>query len=91
MRLNPETRKHYLKTWPEFFEAIRKRKKRFEIRLNDRDYRTGDILIFQEFDPNKKEYTGSIDIAALVTYTLDKKPFLPDGYIAMSINVLGVE
>jgi hypothetical protein len=91
MRINPSTRKHYLKTWPEYFEAVRKRKKRFEIRLNDRDYRTGDILILQEFDPNKQAYTGINDITAVVTYTLDKKPFVPDGYIIMSINVMGVE
>ncbi len=88
MRLNPDKRKHYLKTWPEFFQAIKKKKKKFEIRLNDRDYQVGDILVLQEFDPVQKDYTGANDIIALVTYALTQKPFVPDGYICMSINVL---
>ena len=89
MKLNPETKKHYLKTWPEFFKAIKSRKKRFEIRLNDRDYRVNDILILQEWNPNTQKYTGSNDIYVLVTYVLAERPWVPDGYVCMSINIIG--
>ncbi|TGE36869.1 DUF3850 domain-containing protein [Desulfosporosinus fructosivorans] len=88
VRLNPNVRKHYLKTHPEFFQDVKKRKKKFEIRFNDRDYQTGEILILQEFDPKTDDYTGASDITVLVTYSLSGSPFLPDGYICMSINVL---
>jgi len=88
VRLNPNVRKHYLKTHPEFYQAVKKRKKKFEMRFNDRDYQVGEILILQEFDPISDSYTGSLDITALVTYALTQKPFVPDGYICMSINVL---
>jgi hypothetical protein len=44
-------KQHELKTWPEYFEALREGKKTFEIRENDRGFETGDILILKEFDP----------------------------------------
>lgn len=88
MKLNPETPKHYLKTWPEYFQQVKKRKKKFEIRLNNRNYQRGDILILQEFNPATQNYTGSADITAVVTYTLQNETFLQPGYIAMSINIL---
>ena len=42
---------HELKTWPEFFEAVRERKKTFELRHNDRNYKVSDHLRLREFDP----------------------------------------
>ena len=89
MRLNPDARKHYLKTWPEYFQQVKKRKKKFEIRLNDRDFQRGDILILQEFNPDTQSYTGSPDITAVITYMLQNEMFLQPGCVAMSINVLG--
>lgn len=88
MKINPETKIHYLKTDPEYFQAVKKRKKKFEMRFNDRNYQVGEILILQEFDRTIGEYTGSHDLTLLVTYTLTAKPFVPDGYICMSINLL---
>lgn len=45
---------HHLKTWPTYFNAVKNGSKKFEIRVNDRDYRTGDILVLEEFQPCKK-------------------------------------
>lgn len=44
-------RTHGLKTWPSYFEAVLKGEKTFEIRLNDRDFTVGDVLILHEWDP----------------------------------------
>lgn len=49
---------HNLKTWPEYFEAINAGLKDFEIRYNDREYNIGDTVICEEYDNDKKEYTG---------------------------------
>lgn len=49
---------HLLKTWPEYFRAVADGSKTFEIRVNDRDFAAGDILVLQEFDPKHGEYTG---------------------------------
>ncbi len=52
------TRVHVLKTWPEYFEAIVQRQKRFEIRRGDRDFRSGDVLELREWQPILERYTG---------------------------------
>lgn len=46
------------KIWPEYFELIQKGEKTCEVRLADFKVNEGDILIFEEYDPKKKEYTG---------------------------------
>lgn len=75
---------HYLKTWPEYFVEVKKGFKTFEIRKNDRDFKRGDFLILQEYLPDSNKYTGE-EIKVIVTYVLDKQPFVPEGYICMSI------
>ena len=43
--------KHELKTLPNYFEAINRGEKRFEIRDNsDRGFQKGDLIIFREYD-----------------------------------------
>ncbi len=46
------------KIWPEFFDAIQKGEKKFELRLADFDLNAGDVLILEEFDPKTKKYSG---------------------------------
>lgn len=46
------------KIWPEYFEAVASGKKTFELRLNDFDVNEGDTLIFEEWNPETKAYTG---------------------------------
>ena len=47
--------RHELKTWPQYFAAVRSGKKRFEIRRNDREFAVGDVLVLREFDPEQDE------------------------------------
>ncbi len=49
---------HSLKILPEYFKSVRRGDKTAEIRLDDRDYRIGDVLILSEWKPRKKEFTG---------------------------------
>ena len=49
---------HFLKVVPEYFEALAEGKKGFEIRKDDRDYKEGDNLVLEEYNPEKREYTG---------------------------------
>ena len=46
------------KCWPEWFEKIKSGEKGYEFRLADFDIQNGDTLIFEEWDPQSKEYTG---------------------------------
>lgn len=47
---------HYLKTWPEYFKAIKSGEKKAELRLNDRDFKVGDTLILEEYCPGGEEH-----------------------------------
>ena len=76
---------HYLKTWPEYFQAMKSGKKTFEIRKNDRDYEVGDTLVLQEYYPESKWYTGD-EIQREVTYLLAEMPFVPEGYVCMAVE-----
>lgn len=48
------------KTWPELFQKILEGNKTTDIRLADFEINKGDTLILEEFDPEKKEYTGRV-------------------------------
>lgn len=91
---------HYLKCWPEPFDAAAIGIKTHEVRRQDRSipYRVGDVLMLREFEPNlgevedgeqigksvDGEYTGR-EIRVIVTH-ITKGFGLPDGVIVMSIR-----
>jgi len=77
---------HDLKCWIDPFNAVASGKKRFEFRLNDRNYKVGDELILREWDPVNKCYTGRPVIRRYITYILTEGFGLPDGYCIMSLG-----
>lgn len=46
------------KLWPRFFQGLLDGKKTFTIRLADFECEPGDVIVFREWDPTTKEYTG---------------------------------
>lgn len=46
------------KIWPEYFRAMKAGAKKAEIRLADFRVRPGDAMVFREWDPKKRAYTG---------------------------------
>ena len=56
---------HDLKIHTKFFQAIEEGKKNFEIRINDRDYKVGDIVKLREY--NMDHYTGR-EVTRKITY-----------------------
>ncbi|MEK7138008.1 MAG: DUF3850 domain-containing protein [Patescibacteria group bacterium] len=46
------------KVWPEAFVLISSGEKKFDLRLDDFEAKAGDHLMFEEWDPKVKEYTG---------------------------------
>jgi len=46
------------KIHPEYFELVKSGKKKFEFRLAEFDVKEEDLLVLEEWDPIKKEYTG---------------------------------
>jgi ParB family chromosome partitioning protein len=76
---------HELKTVQPFFNMVKTGYKKFELRNNDRDFMTGDILILKEWDNRNKVFVGD-NIAVRVTYVLDQFVGLQQGYCIMSIS-----
>ena len=76
---------HELKTNTEYFEQTKKGIKPWEIRINDRDYQVGDIVILQEWDVDTKRYTHRVAHGKII-YMLDNFIGLADGYIAFSLG-----
>ena len=83
--METKRKQHELKILPEYFEAIKKDEKNFEVRFNDRNYSKGDVLILREHDANG--YTGRT-ITAEVTYLLDNPAYCKEGYVIMAIKKL---
>ena len=86
---------HELKTHPPYFAKVYYGEKPFEIRLNDRDFQRGDILILKEYDPecDKVHARGEPDpcytgrwVRAEVTYMTDFEQ--QNGYVVMGIKMI---
>jgi len=76
---------HTLKTWPEPFQAVFDGSKTAELRDGrDRDFKVGDVLLLQEFDPKERVYTGC-EIHVEVTY-IQTGFGLPDGLVMLSFR-----
>lgn len=81
---------HELKIKSRFYWDIYSRRKSFEIRNNDRNFRVGDVLRLKVIDPEPDMIPPRLD--CYVTYVLYHKDF-PDGiapgYCVMGIRVMG--
>lgn len=77
---------HEVKCWSKPFAAVKSGAKPWELRINDRDYRTGDTLIQREWSPDAKGYTGE-QTAHRIGWMLHGPAFgLPDGYVIMTLE-----
>jgi len=68
------------KAWPELFEKVAAGKKNFDLRLNDFEINEGDMLVLEEWDPEKKEYTGRTiekKVGYVFRFKPDELPFYP--------------
>lgn len=83
--MKPVPAVHYLKTWPQFYREVDKGDKCFEVRKNDRDFKNGDLLCLQEWNPATKDYTGKWVMVVVTYLTTDPTLVLP-GHAIMSIS-----
>lgn len=75
---------HRIKAWPGPFADVLSGAKRAEVRINDRNYQVGDVLVIREFKPESETYTGrSLD--RIVSHV--QTGFgLPDGVVVLSLQ-----
>lgn len=79
---------HELKILPNYFQAVAFRLKRFEVRKNGRNFRSGDLVVLKEYD-TEKGYTGNEAIVE-ITYVLNDENYCKQGYVIFSIELLKV-
>jgi hypothetical protein len=76
-----------LKTWPVYFHALWSSEKTFEVRKDDRDYKVGDRLILQEYDPRAECYLDR-EIHADVTYKMPGGRWgIAEEYCVMALRI----
>lgn len=94
-----EPKVHTLKSWQMFFEDIMSGERTSDIRCtDDRDFKVGDIMCLQEFDPVKFIYTGRSQLAK-ITYIQQNKSnpcaisrlALANNYAVLSIKKVSPE
>ena len=79
---------HDLKCWPPEFRALKSGAKTHEVRVNDRDYSSGDVLNLKCWEPIHSAYSGD-EVLALVTNVTKGGTFgLPENVCCMSVRVL---
>ncbi len=84
-----EARTHNLKTWPKQFAQVWIDMKSAEFRVNDRDFRVGDEMILNEWDPDEQDgYTGR-SVVTTITHILRHADGLgvPMEYAMLSFRV----
>jgi hypothetical protein len=50
---------HTLKCWSDYFGAIRRKEKNFDVRRDDRGFQKGDTIILREWDQQFSRFTGN--------------------------------
>lgn len=74
---------HYIKLASQYYDAVERRLKTFEVRVNDRDYRLHDWLVLREWDG--KCYTGR-ECVRQISYMCELDSIGWKGWVAMSIH-----
>lgn len=76
---------HELKILPKWYEDVIYRRKKFELRKADRNYKVGDILLLREFENG--EYTGrKCYVKITYIYKGDGNYGLAEGYWILGIE-----
>ena len=85
---NGDIRVHQLKTWSEFWDALitddLSKKKTFDVRKFDKDFKIGDYLLLQNYDQLNGVYLKDT-VWKKITYILSDERFLPKDIVVLGI------
>ena len=80
---------HEVKCWSEYFDAISRKEKNFDVRRDDRGYQKGDTLTLQKYDSKKFRFIihssgGIITMDRKIKYVLTGGQFgIEPGYVVL--------
>lgn len=84
---------HVLKTWPAYFDAVKRGDKPFEVRRDDRGFQKGDILVLRRTREDQNFYVdydfdGRVkhELRKCITYVLTGGQFgIEAGYVVLGL------
>ena len=88
-------KEHVLKTWADYWDAVERGEKPFEVRRDDRGFQKGDILVLRRMYKNftgawTEDWTdseGPKDLRRKVTFVLTGGQFgIEPGYVVMGLK-----
>lgn len=77
---------HDIKIHEQFFDDVQSGAKKSELRHDDRNYKTGDMLMIREYNPLIDSYTERV-IMAVITH-IYRGPNLPNDYAILSLRIM---
>lgn len=78
---------HEIKIQKEYAQAVYLGEKTFEVRINDRGYQKGDLIVFQVMDGALRDPTHPLnDMTFKITYVLGSFVGLAPNYVAFAIR-----
>lgn len=81
---------HELKIHFDFADQVRTGSKLFELRINDRDYRVGDLIRFTVLDYYTVHMIEFEKTFYVITSVIEYRAALKDGYVALGIRKFDV-
>lgn len=78
---------HKLKTLNPYFSAVFHGKKLFEVRINDRDYQIGDLLLLQEYNLERETFL-SRNVLCEIIYILDHPGYVKEGWTILGFEII---
>lgn len=81
---------HELKIDPKYYKEVLAGFKKVELRFNDRNFRMGDILYLNEFNPTTKRYTGG-QVRRKITQVYKDLPGLKENYVLLQMEKLDIK
>lgn len=79
--------RHTLKTVQPYFDAVWSGTKRFELRVNDRDFQVDDMVFLKDYNQFTDEYSGR-EISCRISFLLKDYPGIKDGYCIFGFKVV---
>lgn len=76
---------HELKTVNPYFQHMWDRRKSFEVRKNDRNFKVGDKLLLREYEPESDTYSDR-EIEIKINYILDDPDYCKEGYVILQLG-----
>ncbi len=77
---------HKVKCSSSYFELTVQDRKPFELRLNDRNYQTGDTITLEEVRADNTYITTGRERIGEIMCVISGPPWLRDGYVALGIK-----